>query len=505
MVRLHLPTRGCRQLGAVASVLFGLASAALASAQEQFPYVAYVVHDDAYVRSGPGQRYYPTQQLPHGFAVEVYRHDNDGWCAIRPPEGSFSWAPAHEMRIVQDGVAEVIAERVVTRVGSTLSPTRTAVQVLLERGERVALVPGDSADPNWLRVVAPAGEFRWIAARDLGRQAPLEVNPPTPTTNAWSSPKVAGAPVQNISTPAAAPTSSEPNAFDHLLQTNATPTAPSPLANQDASRVDIVAGSPAELQLAQFQGQSGNLAAPGLIHPASSTAPSAVTSPRVRFEGVTPPARTYTAVEIPERLREMELQLSQIVVEPPQQWQFDSLQGEANAMLIQAQDAQVQAQLRDFLGRVTRFQQVRDGYSQFGQPNSQAGQSVEQFSNAPVPDLGPPVDPVGELVQNVRQRVREDFAEPREESVGSSIDEPLYDAVGLLKPVVSRRNGAPQYALVDGKGDVVSFVTPTPDLNLKPYIGRRIGVNGSRGFMTDFRRAHVTAGRVTPVDAPLRR
>jgi hypothetical protein len=115
------------------------------------------------------------------------------------------------------------------------------------------------------------------------------------------------------------------------------------------------------------------------------------------------------------------------------------------------------------------------------------------------------VDPVGELVQNVRQRVREDFAEAREESVGSSIDEPLYDAVGLLKPVVSRRNGAPQYALVDGKGDVVSFVTPTPDLNLKPYIGRRIGVNGSRGFMTDFRRAHVTAGRVTPVDAPLRR
>ena len=56
-----------------------------------------------------------------------------------------------------------------------------------------------------------------------------------------------------------------------------------------------------------------------------------------------------------------------------------------------------------------------------------------------------------------------------------------------------------------GKGDVVSFVTPTPDLNLKPYVGRRIGVNGTRGFMTEFRRAHVTAGRVTPIDAPLRR
>lgn len=501
MVRLHLPTRGCRLLGALAGVLLGLASAASLFAQEQFPYVAYVVHDDAYVRSGPGQRYYPTQQLPQGFAVEVYRHDNDGWCAIRPPEGSFCWVPAHEMRIVEDGVAEVISERVVTRVGSTLSPTRTAVQVLLEHGERVALMPGDSADPDWLRVVAPAGEFRWIAARDLGRQAPLEVSPPTPTTaNSWTSSKGVSKSAQTLVTPAAAPTTSEPNAFDHLLKTNAAPTAPNPVAVQDASRVDIVAGSPAELQFTQFQGQPANLAAPGLINPASSDAvASGVAALRVRFEGVTPPAQTYAPAKTSERLREMELQLSRIVVEPPQQWQFDALRGEANTMLVQAQDAQVQAQLRDFLDRITRFQQVRDGYTQFGQ-------AVEPTADEDsVPELGPPVDPVGEIVQNVRERVREDFAEPREADTGDSVDEPLYDAVGLLKPVVSRRNGAPQYALVDGRGDVVSFVTPTPDLNLKPYVGRRVGVNGSRGFMTEFRRAHVTAGRVTPVDSPIRR
>jgi hypothetical protein len=213
---------------------------------------------------------------------------------------------------------------------------------------------------------------------------------------------------------------------------------------------------------------------------------------------VTPPAQSYASANLPDRVRELELELSKIVVEPPQLWQFDALQGEANAMLAQTQDAQVQAHLRDFLDRITRFQQVRDGYTQFGQ-------AVEPVADVPVPELGAPVDPMGELVQNVRQRVREDFAQPRGEETGGSIDEPLYDAVGLLKPVVSRRNGAPQYALVDGRGDVVSFVTPTPDLNLKPYVGRRVGVNGSRGFMTEFRRAHVTAGRITPVDATIRR
>jgi len=59
--------------------------------------------------------------------------------------------------------------------------------------------------------------------------------------------------------------------------------------------------------------------------------------------------------------------------------------------------------------------------------------------------------------------------------------------------------------LVDERGKVVSFITPTPDLNLKPYVGRRVGVHGKRGFMTEYRRAHVTAGRVTPLEGPIRR
>ena len=74
-----------------------------------------------------------------------------------------------------------------------------------------------------------------------------------------------------------------------------------------------------------------------------------------------------------------------------------------------------------------------------------------------------------------------------------------YDAVGILRPVVSKRPGAPQFALVDDRGQVVTFVTPTPDINLQPYLGRRVGIAGNRGFIPEFNRAHVTAGRVTPL------
>ena len=80
-----------------------------------------------------------------------------------------------------------------------------------------------------------------------------------------------------------------------------------------------------------------------------------------------------------------------------------------------------------------------------------------------------------------------------------------YDAVGVLRPVVSKRPGAPQYALVDERGQVLSFVSSSPDVNLQPYLGRRVGVVGNRGYIAEFNKSHVTAARVTPIAEGLRR
>jgi hypothetical protein len=74
-----------------------------------------------------------------------------------------------------------------------------------------------------------------------------------------------------------------------------------------------------------------------------------------------------------------------------------------------------------------------------------------------------------------------------------------YDAVGVLRPVASRRPGAPPFALVDERGVVLSFVTPTAGVNLQPFVGQRVGVTGNRGFIPEFQRSHVVAGRVGPV------
>lgn len=500
----------CFTIARVSHVLAVCLACCSASAQT-FPYTAYVTDSDVYVRSGPGQRYYPTGQVSAGFAVEVYRHDEDGWCAIRPPEGSFSWVSSHHVRTVSAGVAgvgvaEVIDDNVVTRVGSTLSPNRSAVQVLLPRGEQIELMStSEDDDPRWVRIAAPAGEFRWIAANALSRQPPIEAEPlPKPKADGWS----------RQSPHATSTKSSEPNAFDHLGE-NANDTIPGlqfgapqhnrqqptvSVAPADPNAMDVVTGSPAELQLTQFQAQPGALqpTPPSLLQTGSESSSRDAMAPRVRFRGMSVPTlATVGSVE------ELELRLSQTVVQPPKQWELDPLEAAANSLLSSTKEPSVRAQLREVLTRITRFQQVQDGYENPGPTVLPARDPFES------PGLITPVS--GEssyehtgLSADVRDRVQQDLSGETGELTATA-SKPLYDATGMLKPVVSKREKAPQYALVDDQGKVVSFVTPAPDLNLQPYIGRRIGVHGTRGYMPEYRRAHVTAGRVTPIEGTLRR
>ncbi|NOY42109.1 MAG: hypothetical protein GXP26_09765 [Planctomycetes bacterium] len=505
--------RGIRNRQMLMAVVLVL-SANSALVGQQFPYVAYADKPDIYVRSGPGQRYYPTQQLQQGHAVEVYRHDGDGWCAVRPPEGSFSLVATHQVNQLGQGVAEVSAEQTVTRVGSLLSPERSAIQVLLTRGERIKVLDSAGADVSrWLRIAAPAGEFRWIAAEDLSPQPPVESShrPQTPTS--WTRrADVAPASAQQVVQQA--------GVFDHLkkspgrLQPTETVTIPSsethsPLTASESDAMDIVAGSPAELQLAQFQAQGTGLQTSQLeqaITPTTGNGPNATsTQPRIRFQGRTSPQAPSTP-----RVAELELRLSEIVIRSPVEWHFGQLKNEANGLLVATDLPGERTRLRDVLERITRFEQVQRRYTMTSvvgapaAPTVVATQPVTLATASPLTAEAPRKEFTGRTA-NVLKRVEKDLLAGGATESASDSEAPLYDAVGILKPVISKREKAPQFALVDDKGEVVSFVTPTPDLNLQPYLGQRIGVHGTRDYMQEFRRAHVTAGRITPVEGRMRR
>ena len=86
----------------------------------------------------------------------------------------------------------------------------------------------------------------------------------------------------------------------------------------------------------------------------------------------------------------------------------------------------------------------------------------------------------------------------------SSLDR-RYDGVGRLTPVYSRRLGAPDYALVDDQGKVRCYVTAAPGVNLRNYVGKTVGVTGTLGYAAELSSQHLTAQRVTAIDAPVLR
>jgi hypothetical protein len=181
-------------------------------------------------------------------------------------------------------------------------------------------------------------------------------------------------------------------------------------------------------------------------------------------------------------LTDIELRLSRIVAEPPATWQIEPLRQESLQLLAGANDQANRAAIGATLAKLDRFAAIARQYQQ-------RSQIASSSNNAPITPI-----PYGAGSGDPRTTGHPDTRH-------LTPDTSQYDAVGILRPVVSKRPGAPQFALVDDRGQVISFVTPSPDVNLQPYLGHRIGVTGSRGYIPEFQRAHVTAGRVSPLGA----
>ena len=154
-----------------------------------FPYKAHVVSNQARVRGGPGQAYPVTGHLAFGSEVDVYRHDPGGWCAIRPPEGSYSWVLADAAQLLPNGLAKVVRPGVPSYVGGTEVPDRSLSHVTLQEGELLEVLDvrrngedfpgGVSAAQTWLKIRPPSGEFRWIHVSSLRTVGSGEPLPPT--------------------------------------------------------------------------------------------------------------------------------------------------------------------------------------------------------------------------------------------------------------------------------------------------------------------------------------
>lgn len=125
------------------------------------------VHTETFARSGPGESFDETSRLCIGDRLEIYEETEDGWCAIRPPLGSFSWVAAAHVELAPNGVGTVLTDGLASRIGSDLHERCRHIAVKLAKGEAVRVLdrretPENPTSPLWYKITPPRGEFRWV-------------------------------------------------------------------------------------------------------------------------------------------------------------------------------------------------------------------------------------------------------------------------------------------------------------------------------------------------------
>jgi hypothetical protein len=366
------------------------------------------------------------------------------------------------LKLLNDSLAEVEKADAASRIGSRFGGSRNAVQVRLHQGEIVEILGKMTEDgETWYQIAPPAGEFRWIEATQVKRVGVLEAaerDAPATVVAASATEDAAAADATSASAPSAQRTEGTPppdaevktqagdawRAAPNGASASSNPIAP-PLASSNES--PSYAGSPA----------------------AEATVPAAPPSAAAQTSAA--PA-VDPAAPLARQLTDLELRLSRMVAAPPDRWNTEQLERDTEALLAQAETAEDRDALKAMLAKLDKFGAI-------GRQHSEQSGRVEDGGNG---------------------RMEGDRVTPLPTPADSASG---FDAVGILRPVVSKRPGAPQFALVDDGGQVISFVTPSPDVNLQPYLGHRIGIAGTRGYIPEFQRAHVTAGRVAPLSERL--
>lgn len=429
---------------ATVALFGGLLLAASPSVAQQLPYRAFVTSDDVYVRSGPGEDYYPTDKLKLGQEVEVYRHDPGGWFAIRPPAGSFTWVASRYLERQQDGLATINAERVAGRVGSRFSDIRDVIQVRLQKGESVEILGSDPRDlqgeKGWTKIAPPSGEFRWVFGKfvdpDFSPDGIRRHRPPvTPTAMTVAPPPEP----PTFGPPTPGPEHHGRGRVERLADREPGPPGPPPPPERPLPppRPDLRPDA----------------------EPLSSSTPA--------------PMRPLGAEEFAREIDDLELELSIMVAEEPTVWTFERIGPRARGLLEQAQTAPERGRARMLVSKVARFEEIK-----------QRSDSVNQIWR----DTERRNEQLAELSRRRAESARVFSADDR------------FDGVGRLTRLPASTAGTPQYALVEHNGDVRCYVTPAPGVNLQSYVGREVGIHGVRGFMPEKQAQHLVAKHITPVD-----
>jgi SH3-like domain-containing protein len=483
----------------------------------EFPFDGYIAAREAEIASGPGRRFYTTARLPRGTKVEVYREDDAGWLAIRPPEGSFSWVPAEHVEPLDDDMGKVKS--------AAESWIGTSIEEVKEHKSQVSLKPGElvqildrkkfvttDGDEAWLKIAPPAGEFRYVHSRDVSREP---VEPDEPASSEESPTDDPDALTPALSQGEREP--DEPRPFRPSTSAIALRDIDEVRSRLAAMREDLadLAGKGAvgsahrgvpqgsnPVELAQFQSGTKvdrSLSPDGFVPrkrrtseqlgpvPVPSpnmtrtdspafTRPKSEPSPRIAnlspastrsqvslaAQPVSAQPATTRATNTTEQLQQLELDLSLMIAQDKSTWNLAAIRSHVEQLVERSPTPADRGQARLLLDKIKEFE---DAFAVAGQ---------------------------GPLGTSAAAAITD--------SPAGSPYAPRYDAKGWLKPVVSRNKPAAPYAIVDEDGKPLCFVTPSPGLNIARYANKEVGLFGKRGYIEALKTPHVVAERVIDLE-----
>ena len=192
--------------------------------------------------------------------------------------------------------------------------------------------------------------------------------------------------------------------------------------------------------------------------------------------------RAISSKEFQEELERIELELTVMLIEEPTAWSFDSLWERTNTLLDQSRTAVERGRARQLANKITKFEDIKR--------RQEAVLAMRDHT---------------ERDSRLYARLRPRNDDDGERSAAKMEIDGRFDGVGELREVVSAKTGAPRYALVDKSGDVRCYVTPAPGVHLQNYVGREVGVTGTRGYVIDQHASHIMARHITPLEGTMLR
>ncbi len=461
-----------------------LTASAVASAN--YPYQA-VIHAAATpVFSGPGTEYYVTTTLRQGNMVDIYYETTD-WCAIKPPDGSFSWISALYVELEATGRGTVTADGLAARIGSDNTELCDTVQVKLRQGEQVLVLgqretPENQASPLWYKIAPPSGEFRWIrrdaliAQRNRGIQQ-VAYQAETPVI-----PKT----LPQLPTPTLVPRPT-------LAESPRQPTAA-------ANEVLPIPPLKEILQDRALQDQ-------GLQDKLASSRPD-----RLRTDTVTKVVDPVTEA-FNKAFDELKEEAHMSMTRPTEDWVFQTLLDRGHELYeIAPTDADLEKvyHLVESLERtwavrkeIAYRRQFRTGGLLTPPPSATPSSSASTSTSSPRYAANPLAAVQGQRGLHAPNAAPTARPVVRTVAPSGTIAHGFklhgFDVVGRLGEFENPPAGYPPYAVADEKQQILCLISPTTGLALREHVGKVVGVNGILGFYEKTnqpKRRHITVQEV---------